>query len=120
MIRVDAHEVTDLGRDLDRAAGTVGPKVSAAVRRTAFAIEGTAKAAAPVDTGHLKNSISTDITGGASATSIAAEVGPTAEYGIYVELGTRNMSPQPYLGPAFDRHVDGFTRVMGDIGAKIL
>lgn len=27
-------------------------------------------------------------------------VGPTAKYGIYVELGTTRMKPQPYLEPA--------------------
>jgi hypothetical protein len=31
------------------------------------------------------------------------EVGPTVDYGMFVEAGTSRMGPQPYMRPAFDR-----------------
>lgn len=50
---------------------------------------------APVDTGHLKRSIVPDVT------DLVGRVTPTAEYAPYVEFGTRFMSAQPFMGPAF-------------------
>lgn len=50
---------------------------------------------APVDTGHLKRSITPEVT------DLIGRVVPTAEYAPYVELGTRFMSAQPFLSPAF-------------------
>lgn len=58
-----------------------------------------AKAArnAPVDTGFLRRSIVFDIASfGLSARSVAL-----AEYAPYLEWGTRFMSAQPFMGPAF-------------------
>ncbi|MCV2499570.1 HK97-gp10 family putative phage morphogenesis protein [Melissococcus plutonius] len=52
---------------------------------------------APVDTGFLRRSIILKFTKG-GFTGIA---GPTAEYGPYLEFGTRYMSAQPYVKPAF-------------------
>lgn len=64
-------------------------------------------------TGYLKGSIGLEI----KAMGFTAEVGPTAEYGIYVELGTRFMDAQPYLSPAlaeqkvkFKRDLDKLTK----------
>jgi HK97 gp10 family phage protein len=84
-----------------RAAVTAPIAASVVVRRTALAIEADAKVNAPVDTGALRNSISTDV---ALGEVITAEIGPTVDYGIYVERGTEYMDPEPYLGPAYDAH----------------
>ena len=51
----------------------------------------------PVDTGNLKDSIGIDIIDD----GMTGEVEPTADYGPYVEYGTRKMSAQPYVRPAF-------------------
>lgn len=60
-------------------------------------VRGHARDRAPVDTGFLKNSIQVtfpdDLTG---------VVFVAAEYGIYVELGTRRMAARPYLRPALE------------------
>ena len=37
-----------------------------------------------------------------------SEIEPTADYGAYVELGTRFMNAQPYLKPAFDEQKGKF------------
>jgi HK97 gp10 family phage protein len=78
----------------------------AAVSRAGFAIEAAGKAKAPVLTGTLRRSIHTVLSnGGATAT-----VGPSVNYGIFVEFGTRRMGARPYMRPAaelvFPRFVD--------------
>lgn len=110
----DFSEVAKLAADLGKAGAKAGALASVAVRKTALDIEASAKAVAPVDTGNLRNSISSDIA------KLHAEVGPTAAYGVYVEYGTSRMAPQPYLGPAFDRHAPGLEAALGQIGATIL
>lgn len=84
-----------------------------------FAIEITAnaKALAPVDEGQLRNSIQYLVSDGRKGglndgpgkkademstqlKSGEAAVMASADYSIYVELGTRKMAPQPYIRPA--------------------
>lgn len=110
----DSSDVRRLEVDLTKAPGTVQRKASQAIRKTAFDIEADAKLLAPVDTGNLKNSISTDVT------LLSAEIGPTASYGYYVENGTRYMSPQPYMRPAFDRRAPGLAEALAKAGGEIL
>jgi HK97 gp10 family phage protein len=90
--------IRQLQADLGKLAARAVPTASRAVAKTAHDIEATAKRLAPVDTGNLRNSISSDIG------VLSAEIGPTAEYGGYVEEGTSRMAPQPYMGPAADQH----------------
>lgn len=47
--------------------------------------------------GDTAGSINTEITDG----GMTARVGPTTEYAPYVEWGTRFMSAEPFVGPAF-------------------
>lgn len=65
----------------------------------------------PVDTGTLKRSIGLEITDGGNT----AEVEPGANYGGYVELGTRKMQAQPYLKPAFDEQKVQFRKDMNKL-----
>ena len=106
-IAIDVSELRALASDLDRAAGRVGADAAAVVRKTAKKIEADAKALAPVGTGNLRNSISTDVEGDGRFTAITAAVGPTAFYGAFVEYGTSQNGPRPYMGPAFERHSPG-------------
>ena len=88
--------------DLGRASAEVAGRAGVAMQKVAADIEAEAKTRAPVDTGFLRGSISSSFT--AAGGSFTVEIGPTAEYGGYVELGTSRQAPQPYLQPAFDRH----------------
>lgn len=108
----DFSELHRLALDLQRVPQRFQPRAVMALRKTAFDVEADAKLAAPVDTGNLQNSISTSIDG------VTAEVGPTAEYGIYVEDGTSVMAPQPYLGPAFDRRVPAFEDAIAKLASE--
>lgn len=117
-INVDTSEVRALSSRIASAGGRVGARGALALRKTAFDIEADAKALAPVDTGNLRNSISTDISGDGRFAGMTAEVGPTAEYGVYQEYGTSVMAAQPYLAPAFDRRVPGYTQALALLAAE--
>lgn len=110
----DVSELRGLEADLEKGAGKVEGLTPRVVAKVAFDIEASAKAAAPVDTGHLKNSISTDVDG------LTAEIGPTASYAMYQEYGTSRMRPQPFMGPAVDANEGKFVQAMGQVGEKIL
>lgn len=89
------HEyVADMSAQPDRIRG----RVRTATITAGSLVERDSKANSPVNTGNLRASIGTTVTGGGDV--ITAEVGPTASYGHYVELGTSRMAPQPYLFPA--------------------
>lgn len=79
---------------LPMIAAAVPTKMAMLLRRAALEVELRAKQAAPVDTGHLRASIS--MSGGGLRYVVTA----AAAYSIYVELGTRKMSAQPYLVPS--------------------
>lgn len=109
----DFGELRALSIDLAAATGRVGTLASAAIRKTAADIQADAQVLVPVDTGNLQSSIGVDVTGDGRFGVIEAEIGPTADYGAYVEYGTSRMAPQPYLGPAFDRRAPGLEEALG-------
>jgi HK97 gp10 family phage protein len=61
-------------------------------------MEAQAKDIVPVDTGFLQSTIYHNV----DPASLTLELGATADYAAYVELGTRRMAAQPYIRPAFD------------------
>jgi HK97 gp10 family phage protein len=98
-IRIDTRQLDRLARDLSKAADKIEGAVPLLIAKTAADIEANAKKVVPVDTGFLKDSITSEADG------LHAEVGPTASYGAYVEYGTARMAPQPYMGPAADARI---------------
>lgn len=119
-INIDVYELSALAATLRASGPRVGTRVSQAVRKSALDVERGAKMLAPVDTGNLRNSISTTITGSGSAASISADIGPTANYGAYLEYGTSRMRPQPYMGPALDRVEPGFVAAIEQLASRII
>lgn len=69
-------------------------------------VEGYAKQKCPVDTGHLRNSITHQVDGDKSVT-----IGTDVEYAPFVELGTSRMGAQPYLRPAVTQHMDDIRKL---------
>lgn len=106
---MDGQALRKLAADLTRSAVTVEPLARMVVAKTARDIEADAKVFAPVDTGNLEASITSDVKG------LSAEIGPTASYGIYQELGTSKMAPQPFMGPAAGRRVGPFEKAMAQL-----
>lgn len=98
---------------------TMTPKMRRAVSRrindSVHRIEGGAKQKAPVDTGQLRNSIASSM-----ESELTGVVSVGAEYGGYVELGTRYMAAQPYLKPSVDEERPKFEAscvgIEGDLG----
>lgn len=115
MATFDMDEVRTLAVDLSAAGDRVGASAAAVIRKAALDVQAEAQRNAPVDTGNLRSSISTTFTGDGRFSSMAAEVGPTASYGFFVEHGTSRMSGQPFLFPALDRVAPSFEAAMADI-----
>lgn len=113
-MHLDVSELHDLERDLVKGAAKVEAAAPLIVKKTALDIEADGKINAPVDTGTLQNSISSDING------LTAEIGPSTEYEGYVEYGTSKMAAQPYMGPAAEKNTPPFEKALGKVAEKIL
>lgn len=110
----DLHELNELAVDLTHAADKgIGQAVNEIVRKTTYDIEATAKKLAPYDLGTLRSSIShSDLRTLGHSGVMEVEIGPTVEYGAYVEFGTSRQAPAAYMGPALDRHAPDFVAAL--------
>lgn len=95
---------------IPQLTGDLRKRASALVRKTVLDVEARAKIAAPVDTGALRRSIQT-----AMDNDLHGVVFVAAEYGIFLEFGTRRMSPRPFLGPAFDATAPEFEKGLREL-----
>lgn len=68
------------------------------------------------DTGRLLNSVYHEIVG--IGTDLTANIGYTANYGAYLELGTRYMAPRPALRPALYSGFDAQTGLLTEYGEE--
>ena len=109
----DFDDVRKVTADLSNAGPEIKRRGSQALRKTLLDTKRSAQNRAPVDTGKLKGSIGITLLGG-----ISGEVGPTANYGYWVEMGTSRMAPQPYMGPAPDQHTPAFEQAMQQLGLE--
>ena len=85
-------------RKLDAMGGNVIDALETAVNQTVLYAQSEARANAPVDTGMLKSSISTEFE--RSEESAIGTVYTNIEYGLYQEMGTVNMPAHPFMVPA--------------------
>ena len=83
------------GWNVAQARAIAEARVEILLNKLAHDIEAWAKTNAPVDTGFLRGSIRARRQG-----KFHWIIAVGAEYGAYVELGTRNMAAQPYMLPA--------------------
>lgn len=95
---------------LPAIAAAYGAKVETALMKTAFDTQRAAMQAAPVDTGNLVASITAKSTG-----ALRWQVSANTPYAIYVEMGTRHMSAQPYLLPALRQTWPQFMTAIGGL-----
>lgn len=111
----DFSEVNNLAADLAKAAPRQIALATKALIKTAHDVEATGKQNAAVDTGAMRNSIGIDF----NLPNLTAVIGPTVDYAPHVEYGTSRQAPQPFMGPALDRHEKGYyaamERVLGEL-----
>lgn len=69
--------------------------------------ESYAKAACPVDTGRLRNSITHQ-----QESENVEVIGSNVSYSVYVELGTSKMSARPFLRPAAEGHAAEYAAIL--------
>lgn len=117
---LDTSQAIAVATRLKTAGGRVGARGAAVFRRTVLAIEADAKALAPVDTGFLRGSISSTVTGDGRFGKMTAEIGPTAYYGVFQEYGTSTQPGKPFLTPAFDRQIPGYQAAVAQLAAEDL
>lgn len=86
------------------------------VRAAAFELQALGRVYAPVDTGALRASISIGHPSGRSLQpmDLEAQIGPTVEYGGFVEFGTSRMGGRPYMTPAAEAVVPAFEQRVRD------
>lgn len=115
----DGAELQSLAQSFTQGATNIGPLAQAVVRKTALDVERDAKAFVPVDTGNLKNSIGhSDMRTVGQSGVLEVEVGPTANYGMYVEFGTSQHGPAAFMGPAMDRQSPTFVQAMEQLAER--
>lgn len=111
-LKLDVSEAVSLATRVAGAGTRIGAVGSAILRKTALDIEADGKmlveAYDAVDTGDMMNSISTSFTGDGRSGHMAAEIGPTVEYAVFVHDGTSVMAGRPYMTDAFERRYPGF------------
>ena len=100
---------------LDRLIQTAPEQIDAAVRATAFQVQGIAQMLSPVLTGANRSSIYTKTSKGTQGSPgdlgdvlpdvdiCEAVVGPSMEYSAFLEYGTSRMAARPYLTPAAEQ-----------------
>lgn len=103
----------ELDMKLKKAKKSVVVDVDETIKKYAYMMEAQAKSLAPVDTGYMRNSVST------SFKFLSATLSVSAEYATYVEFGTSKQTPQPFFYLAFDSLKDQLLkeiqRKMGEI-----
>ena len=102
-VRIVLDRFPTLPREVQQRAAMI-------VQKAGLDVEGRAKSRAPVRTGYLKNSIQARM-----ESEMSSLIAVGADYGIYVEMGTRHMAARPYFTPAFEEVKSQFLEAMRDV-----
>lgn len=120
-ISFDAHELDELADDLFAVPAKVEAKSIMVVAKVARLTERNAQRFVPELTGALHRGITSHshgLSAEISASSLAG--GADREYSDYVEYGTSDTRPQPYMRPAADLAYEPLLDGLGDAGEHIL
>lgn len=114
MASVDSSQVSRLAADLGAAPVKVAADSTRAVSRSADRTQHDAQRFAPILTGALREGIVVVGEG------LTASVVSTAPYADYVEYGTSDTAPQPYMRPAAELAGPRLADDVADAGEHIL
>lgn len=101
---------------IDGVDDEITKNVGEFVYKKGLEIETEAKWNAPIDTGRLEESISTNVKG--KGTKVVSETGTDIEYAAPVEFGTYKQDAQPFLMPAFNKVARNFRKDLNEIVKK--
>ncbi|SRR6266487_4661685 len=82
---------------IDLTNAELATKTNSAIQGAGIECQAIAKQLCPVDTGRLRNSILYH------PGNLSCTVDTNVFYSIFIELGTRHMSPRPFLYPAYQQ-----------------
>lgn len=111
---IDTSEVHALAGEMRAYCDIVPARAGLALSKVLHDMAGTAQGLVAVDTGLLKSTIRAEVSG------LDGYVIADTEYADYVEDGTSEQAPQPYMGPAFDQHEPRLEDALGQLGERIL
>lgn len=77
------------------------------LEQSGVAVQNHVMSRTPVDTGRLRASIHSQVDGD------SVRIGTNVNYAVFVELGTRHQSPQPYLVPGLIAAKGDLTAIWG-------
>lgn len=117
-MKIDASELQALGRTIRLSGDRIGAETAKEMRASGRRMTAHARGRAPVGTGELRNSINDTVTGDGRFASMTVEVSADTRYSGYVEDGTSDTAPQPFLGPTFDAEVPILESKLATIAAK--
>ncbi|MFG2046139.1 hypothetical protein ACGFIW_01745 [Micromonospora sp. NPDC048935] len=109
-----------LADDMDGAGVELGRNVHGLVRSSTLRTEQIGKARAPVLTGLLRSSITSDFNGGPGSDVISGETGPNVSYDHWVHNGTSRQAPQPFMDQAADVVEPMFYAAAEALGGQVL
>lgn len=112
---IEKDEIGRLAVELELASAELVTKGTKVVQASARKLRDDARSRAPVRSGALQRSITYRSKG-----PLAAEVGPTQFYAIFVEFGTSKMAPEAFMGPATDAAEDAFAQACAELGNDVI
>lgn len=98
-VTINFSGLDDLVKGFSHQPAVIKNEATRIINTVAGKVEKTAYQNSPKDTGYLSQHIMAEPKGALNAQVIA-----TANYSIYLEMGTRKAPAQPYMGPAVKAH----------------
>lgn len=117
-VSVDNSEFRVVAAEMRAAHGRIGGDGAKLVKAFTLRVEARAKVYCPVDTGYLKNSISSEFTGDGRSGEMSGAVTAGANYARFVEYGTSRMHAQPFMNPALDEEEPGYLAACAQLAAR--
>lgn len=111
---MEVKGIEDVVNKLSKMNMVVQTETKITLKEAGMKIQADAKRNVLVDTGRLKNSITTEIWN----SGYTVTVGTNVKYAPFVEYGTRNWSGKPFLRPAYKDNADNIQRELKKILEK--